>query len=50
LSRLILEGKNIRFEKLPCEDQELTFDTLCPKLKEYIQIETFNQDTLKTLN
>ncbi len=50
LSRLILEGKNIRFEELPCEDQELTFDTLCQKLKEYIQLETFNQDTLKTLN
>ena len=28
----------------------LTFDTLCQKLKECIQIETFNQDTLKTLN
>ena len=50
LSRLILEGKNIRFEELPCEEQELTFDTLCQKLKECIQIEAFNQDTLKTLN
>ena len=50
LSRLILEGKNIRFEELPCKDQNLTFDTLCRKLKECIQIETFNQDTLKTLN
>ncbi len=50
LSRLILEGKNIRFEELPCEDQELTFDTLCRKLKECIQIETFNQDILKMLN
>lgn len=50
LSRLILEGKNIRFEELPCEDQALTFDTLCQKLKECIQIETFNRDTLKTLN
>lgn len=50
LSRLILEGKNIRFEELPCKDQDLTFDALCPKLKECIQIETFNQDTLKTLN
>lgn len=50
LSRLILEGKNIRFEELRYEEQELTFDTLCQKLKEYIQIETFNQDTLKTLN
>lgn len=36
LSRLILEGKNIKFEELPCEDQELTFDTLCQKLKECI--------------
>ena len=35
---------------MPCEEQELTFDTLCQKLKECIQIETFNQDTLKTLN
>ena len=50
LSRLILEGKNTRFEELPCEDQELTFDILQQKLKEHIQIETFNQDTLKTLN
>ena len=50
LSRLILEGKNIRFEELPCVDQELTFDILFQKLKECIQIETFNQDTLKTLN
>ena len=50
LSRLILEGKNIRFEELPCRDQALTFDVLHQKLKESIQIETFNQDTLKTLN
>ncbi len=50
LSRLILEGKNISYEELPCEDQELTFEILRRKLKENIQIETFNQDTLKTLN
>ena len=50
LSRLILEGKNIKFEELPCEDQDLTFDILGRKLKECIQIETFDQDTLKTLN
>lgn len=50
LSRLILEGKNIKFEELPCSDQTLTFEILRQKLKEYIQIETFNQDTLKTLN
>lgn len=50
LSRLILEGKNIRFEELPCKNQNLTFDILCQKLKECIQLENFNQDTLKTLN
>ena len=49
-SRLILDGKNIRFEELPCKDQELSFEVLHHKLKESIQIETFNQDTLKTLN
>lgn len=49
-SRLILDGKNISFEELPCKDQELSFEVLHRKLKESIQIETFNQDTLKTLN
>ena len=49
-SRLILEGKNIRFEELPCKEQGLTFEILHQKLKESIQIETFNRDTLKTLN
>ena len=46
LSRLILEGKNIRFEELPCGDQELTFDMLCQKLKECIQLEIFNFQAL----
>ena len=50
LSRLILEGKNIRYEELRCKDQELSFETLYCKLREHIQIHTFNQDTLKTLN
>ena len=49
-SRLILDGKNIRFEELPCKDQKLSFEILHRKLKENIQIENFNQDTLKTLN
>ena len=49
-SRLILEGKNIRFEELPYKEQDLAFEVLHQKLKESIQIETFNQDTLKTLN
>ncbi|CUP36550.1 AAA family ATPase [Eubacterium sp. am_0171] len=49
-SRLILEGKNIGFEELPYKEQDLAFEILHQKLKESIQIETFNQDTLKTLN
>ena len=49
-SRLTLEGRNIKFEELPCREQELSFKTLHHKLKENIQIEVFNQDTLKTLN
>lgn len=47
-SRLVLDGKNISFEELPCKDQELSFKILQCKLKENIYIETFNQDTLKT--
>lgn len=43
-SRLVLEGKNIRFEELPCKDQELSFEILQSNLKEKIQIETFNKD------
>lgn len=50
LSRLILEGKNIKFEQLPCKEQDLSFEILHQKLKESIQIDTFNIDTLKTLN
>ena len=50
LSRLILEGKNIQFEDLPCKDQDLSFHILSKKLKDHIQLENFNQDTLKTLN
>lgn len=50
LSRLVLDGKNIRFEELPCKEQTLSFEALHRKLKESIQIETFNRDTLKTLS
>ena len=49
LSRLILEGKNISFEELPCRQQELSFEILHGKLKEHIQIQAFNQDTLRTV-
>ena len=49
-SRLVLDGKNIRFEELPCKEQNLSFEVLHRKLKDSIQIETFNRDTLKTLS
>ena len=49
-SRLVLDGKNIRFEELPCKDQELSFEILHYKLKETVRIENFDKDTLKTLN
>ncbi len=49
-SRLILEGKNIQFEELVCKEQNLNFEILQEKLKIAIQIESFSQDTLKTLN
>ena len=49
-SRLVLEGKNISFEELPYKDQNLTFHFLEEKLEKSIQINSFNLDTLKTLN
>ncbi len=42
--------RNIRFEELPCKDQELSFEILHRKLKETVRIENFDKDTLKTLN
>lgn len=49
-SRLVLEGKNISFEELPCKDQNLTFHFLEEQLEKTVQISSFNLDTLKTLN
>lgn len=49
-SRLVLEGKNISFEELPYKDQNLTFNFLEEQLEKSIQINSFNLDTLKTLN
>lgn len=49
-SRLVLEGKNISFEELPYKDQNLTFHFLEEQLEKTVQINSFNLDTLKTLN
>lgn len=50
LIRLILEGKKINYEDLPTSNIRLDFKYLEQKLKEAISINTFNKDTLKTLN
>lgn len=50
LARLVLQGKNVDYEELPAEDQELTFAFLEKKVKEETGIQTLNRDVLKTLN
>lgn len=50
LTRLILEGKKINYEDLPTSNIRFDFKYLEQKLKEAISINTFNKDTLKTLN
>ena len=50
LTRLILQGKNINYEDLPADNQELTFRSLEEKAKQEIGINALNKDVLKTLN
>lgn len=50
LARLVLQGKNVDYEELPAEDQELTFSSLEKKAKEETGIESLNIDILKTLD
>ena len=50
LARLVLQGKNVDYEELPAEDQELTFAFLEKKAKEETGIQTLNRDVLKTLD
>ena len=49
LSRLILEGQNLSFEELPASNQQLTFEILKDKLAAVLHIESFSEDTWKTL-
>ena len=49
-NRLVLEGMNLSFEELPSKNQNCTFETLGKNLKETIGLESFNKDTLKSLN
>ena len=50
LTRLILQGKNINYEDLPAEKQDLTFTSLEKMAKQEIGIGSLNKDVLKSLN
>jgi ATP-dependent DNA helicase RecG len=50
LTRLILQGKNINYEVLPANRQDLSFTSLEKNLKQEIGIEVLNKDVLKSLN
>lgn len=48
--RLILSGMNISFEEVACTEKNLSFTFLKDKIIEAMQLESFNLDTLKSLN
>ena len=50
LTRLISQGKNINYEELPADNQELSFKILEKRAKQEIGIKSLNKDVLKTLN
>ncbi len=50
LSRLILEGQNIKFESLACKKQNLDFTILRKQIMEKVHLENFTNDTMRTLN
>lgn len=49
-TRLVLAGKNLNFEQLPAAKQDLTFSYLGSEVQKAFGLESFNEDTLKTLN
>ena len=50
LTRLILQGKNINYEELPADKQNLSFEYFEKIAKQEIGIDSLNKDILKTLN
>ena len=42
-NRLVLQGMNLSFEELPSKEQELFFDYLSRKIKEALDLESFNK-------
>ena len=49
LTRLILEGKNLSYENLKAEKQNLSFKSLENNLKNIVGIKSINKDILRTL-
>jgi len=49
LRRLVLEGSNRTFDELRSQDQDLSFEALEAALKSEVGIESFDDDTLRTL-
>jgi ATP-dependent DNA helicase RecG len=49
LKRLILEGNNLNYEDLKCDNQQLSFSLLESKLKKELNVSELSRDTLKTL-
>ena len=49
LKRLVLEGKNLTFDALPCEKDNLSFATLESSIKEKLGIDKVDESTLKTM-
>ena len=50
LNRLIMQGKNIKFDELAADSQDLTFHTLEEQAKKEIGVNALSRDVLKTLN
>ena len=49
LTQLILDGRNLTYDELPSEEQELHFQFLQKQLAETLGVENFSDDILRTL-
>ena len=49
LRRLVLDGRHLYFEELPCGTDALQFTYLAVKMEKKIGVEDFSQDVLRTL-
>ena len=49
LERLILKGKNLSYDELPCSKENLTFEVLARHLREAIGVSQASLDVLRTL-